>query len=47
VLSLRMHGAIPSLPQCIFMAWYLFKHGYSIVAWYLLKYRDNFTFIFF
>jgi len=27
-----MRGAIPQLPQCIFMAWYLVKH------------RDNFTF---
>jgi hypothetical protein len=30
----RMHGAIPPLPQYVFMAWCLLKH------------RDNFTFIF-
>jgi len=29
-----MHGAIPPLPQYIFMAWRLVKH------------RDNFTFTF-
>jgi hypothetical protein len=28
-----MHGAIPPLPQYVFMAWYLVKH------------RDNFTFL--
>jgi hypothetical protein len=31
----RMHGAIPPLPQYVFMAWCLVKH------------RDNFTFTFF
>jgi hypothetical protein len=30
----RVCGAIPPLPQCAFMAWYLFRH------------RDNFTFYF-
>jgi hypothetical protein len=29
-----MRGAIPPLPQCVFMAWCLVKH------------RDNFTFTF-
>jgi hypothetical protein len=29
-----MRGAIPSLPQYVFMAWYLVKH------------RENFTFTF-
>jgi len=32
VPRLKMRGAMPPLPQYIFMAWYLVKH------------RDNFTF---
>jgi hypothetical protein len=31
----RMHGAIPPLPQYVFMAWCLVKH------------RDKFTFLYF
>jgi len=34
VKRLRIYGAMPLLPQCVFK------------AWYLVKYRDSFTFIF-
>jgi len=46
VPRLRMCGAIPLLPQCIFMAWCLISNGYIFMAWYIVKHRDNFTFTF-
>jgi len=42
-----MRGAIPPLPQYVFMAWRSIKQGYVFMVWYLVKHRDkvNFTFI--
>jgi hypothetical protein len=53
--NIRMSGAIPPLPQNVFMMWYLIKNRamawYLVknrdIAWYLVKNRDNFTFTFF
>jgi hypothetical protein len=45
VQRLRMYGTIPPFSQQVFMAWCLID-GYILVAWYLVKQRDNFTLIF-
>jgi hypothetical protein len=42
VLRLRMRGAIPSLPQYVFMAWCLIKQQRVFMVWCLFKHR-NFT----
>jgi len=44
VMRLRMCGAISPLPQYVFMVWCLIK---QMMAWYLVKYRDKFTFTIF
>jgi hypothetical protein len=34
-----MSGAIPQLPQYVFMAWNLIKRGYVLMSWLLVKHR--------
>jgi hypothetical protein len=40
-------GAVPALSQYVSMAWCLIKQRIVFVAWYLFKYKDNFTLLWF
>jgi hypothetical protein len=39
-----MHGAVPPLPEYVYMAWRFISNVYGFMAWYLVKHKDNFTF---